>query len=181
MNDLISRQAVIDKIIKYCMKYDLRDLLAEIEVLSSAELSTEFDSENDELISKQDAVWAVHVRIKQIGYENDPNVLSIRQAVREVPSVQLKLAKNHIDHEITKDVLDRWKSEMSASPIIIAEPERKKGKWIEHHRTDLGEKLNHCIECSECKIWFSIDELLRRSFCPNCGADMRGEQDVHNK
>ena len=51
----------------------------------------------------------------------------------------------------------------------------KHGKWIEHHRNDLGSKLNNCIECSECKVWFSADDLIRRSFCPNCGAKM-GEE-----
>ena len=47
------------------------------------------------------------------------------------------------------------------------------GHWIRHLRNDLGVKLNDCIECSECKTWFTTEELLRRSFCPNCGADMR--------
>lgn len=42
MSDLISRQAAIDKITKYCMKYDLRDLLAEIEVLPSAQPESSF-------------------------------------------------------------------------------------------------------------------------------------------
>lgn len=50
---------------------------------------------------------------------------------------------------------------------------RKRGRWISHERNDLGEALNHCIECSECNVWFSADYLIRRSYCPNCGADMR--------
>lgn len=50
--------------------------------------------------------------------------------------------------------------------------EKKKGEWIEHERTDLGEVLNHCIECSNCHIWFSKDKLIRNSYCPNCGAIM---------
>lgn len=37
MMDLISRQDVIDAVIKYCTKYDLRELLADIEVLPSVE------------------------------------------------------------------------------------------------------------------------------------------------
>ena len=39
------------------------------------------------LIDADAAVDAVDKRIRQIGYENDPLVLSIRQAVREVKSV----------------------------------------------------------------------------------------------
>ena len=37
MSDLISRQDVIDAVTKYCTKYDLRKLLADIEVLPSVE------------------------------------------------------------------------------------------------------------------------------------------------
>ena len=37
--DLISRQAAIDAITKYCLKYDLRELLADIECLPTADLS----------------------------------------------------------------------------------------------------------------------------------------------
>lgn len=53
-------------------------------------------------------------------------------------------------------------------------PCRPHGHWIRHQRADMGEKLNDCIECSECGTWFSTENLIRRSFCPNCGADMRG-------
>ena len=35
--DLINRQDVIDAVTKYCTKYDLRELLADIEALTSAE------------------------------------------------------------------------------------------------------------------------------------------------
>ena len=37
MDDLINRQDVIDAVIKYCTRYDLRELLADIEVLPSVE------------------------------------------------------------------------------------------------------------------------------------------------
>ena len=57
-----------------------------------------------------------------------------------------------------------------------AEPERKKGKWQwcgNHHL------------CSECDEWAltrwdenECDEVdILTDYCPNCGADMRGEQD----
>ncbi len=35
--DLISRQMVIDAVTKYCTHYDLRELLADIEVMPSAQ------------------------------------------------------------------------------------------------------------------------------------------------
>lgn len=47
--------------------------------------------------------------------------------------------------------------------------ERKKGKWIYHRR------LTESRECSCCGVWFDWD-MPRNSFCPNCGADMRGDE-----
>jgi len=65
----------------------------------------------------------------------------------------------------------------------LNEPERKRGKWIR------GGAYPHHIFCSACyatyvpndewDIW-KTDGMdcwrLPRKFCPNCGADMRGEQ-----
>ena len=45
-----------------------------------------------------------------------------------------------------------------------AQPERKKGHWING---------NYHIRCSECGEDYPYQ---LRNFCPNCGADMRGEQ-----
>lgn len=39
-----------------------------------------------------------------------------------------------------------------------------KGEWINHEKH---------IECNHCHIWFLKKYLFRKSFCPNCGADMR--------
>lgn len=50
------------------------------------------------------------------------------------------------------------------------EPERKKGKWIDN---------TYCSECG----WVNqvepgfIGSVKGFNFCPNCGCDMRGEQD----
>ena len=48
-----------------------------------------------------------------------------------------------------------------------AQPERKKGKWLKR-----GSRL--CYKCSECD-GFSI---AQENYCPNCGADMRGDKDA---
>ena len=49
-----------------------------------------------------------------------------------------------------------------------AQPERKKGKWIN----------GVCDQCgSHAPYWAMASTYYRSSFCPNCGADMRGEQD----
>lgn len=59
----------------------------------------------------------------------------------------------------------------------IPSAERKKGKWKE---TDDGWDGTYYV-CSECGCpWTLIDgtpEDNGMNFCPNCGADMRGEKD----
>ena len=49
-----------------------------------------------------------------------------------------------------------------------AQPERKKGEWINRGRI---------IRCNKCKIGYAtvkgMKSALTYNFCPNCGADMR--------
>lgn len=52
----------------------------------------------------------------------------------------------------------------------LRESERKEGEWIRHKTNKFGPKLNDCIECSQCGIWFSTENLTRRTYCPNCGS-----------
>lgn len=47
------------------------------------------------------------------------------------------------------------------------EPERKTGKWI-------TQEFGSWAECSECHELYDIP-IANSNFCPNCGADMRGE------
>ena len=53
-----------------------------------------------------------------------------------------------------------------------AQPEREKGAWINGGRI---------IRCSKCGTGYAavkgMKSALTYNFCPNCGADMRGEQD----
>lgn len=78
----------------------------------------------DGLINRGDAIFAVTERIKQIGYDNDPLVLSIRQAIVDLPSAQQwiptseKLPKpNVVVGNVTKYYLvqDEWGDMMVAS------------------------------------------------------------------
>lgn len=54
--------------------------------------------------------------------------------------------------------------------IPSAQPERKRGRWIPHEDED-GEHYGD--KCSECGEWY-VMPFGKTSFCPNCGADMRG-------
>ena len=46
------------------------------------------------------------------------------------------------------------------------QPERKKGKWIQK------ENVYGVVYCSKCDYELHTNDT---NFCPNCGADMRGE------
>ena len=46
---------------------------------------------------------------------------------------------------------------------VLKLPEQKKGKWIEKGRK------SYCSECGEVNF-------LKPNFCPNCGAEMEGEE-----
>ena len=80
------------------------------------------------------------------------------------------------------DALDGFRCGTKAAWKVIedlpsAQPERKKGKWIRKTDTRFGEMLNDILICSECGIAFSTLNMIRRSYCPNCGARMEGEID----
>lgn len=45
--------------------------------------------------------------------------------------------------------------------------ERKKGEWV---------SLNGWITCSKCGCEPPNETNIESDFCPNCGADMRGEE-----
>ena len=57
----------------------------------------------------------------------------------------------------------------------------KHGRWIRKTDTRFGPKLNDLLICSECNIAFSTEDMKRRSYCPNCGARMDGEETDEEK
>ena len=73
--------------------------------------------------------------------------------------------------EDVKKVTDEVIKELKQLPS--AQTERKKGKWI--RITD--EVFADRFECSECGKLPPIEnfEWWLSDYCPNCGADMRGE------
>lgn len=63
------------------------------------------------------------------------------------------------------------------------EPERKKGKWIPFEHGD--ETWHKCTACGVADKYIDLVErpngtigrlVSIRNFCPNCGAEMRGEE-----
>jgi hypothetical protein len=64
--------------------------------------------------------------------------------------------------------------------IPSAQPERKRGKWI-YSEDEYGVDGYHCDKCGFFVPWDYVHKFINYiedyNFCPNCGADMRGEQD----
>ena len=81
-------------------------------------------------------------------------------------------------------VLVTFADKVSKMPTI--EPERKKGKWIIKDNPGTGWYRVTCSECGEDvtsvipMIGFFPNAKALWDFCPDCGADMRGEEDVDN-
>lgn len=67
-----------------------------------------------------------------------------------------------------RDVLDGVCDEYT-----VIEPEREKGKWLPENRT-----MDAFWVCSSCGFPSEAHAAnILYKFCPNCGADMRGEKD----
>ena len=78
-----------------------------------------------------------------------------RQAAIEAVSESLRnIFEEHDD--VARKIINK---------VPSAEPERKKGKW---------EVTAWYIKCSECGECFM---LIPQNFCPDCGADMREDND----
>lgn len=85
--DLISRQAAINSF-RYDddgTAWDVDDIVYRLEQFPSAQPMM---TNAADLINRGDAILAVNKRIKQVGMENNADVLSIRQSIRDLPSAQ---------------------------------------------------------------------------------------------
>lgn len=82
---------------------------------------------------------------------------------------QMDAAQSEITLESAIDYLHSigWMQEHDRILTESAQPERKKGEWIDYANS-------HC-ECSVCHTEWSYfqNEVECFEFCPNCGADMR--------
>ena len=98
------------------------------------------------------------------GYGNDPDV--------EDP---FRLSEFYRFYELPNIAVSRENFE-KMRPV---EPELKRGKW-----NFIGDQMFECTECGVCYTQNQFHQMRVRitdpefpNFCPNCGADMRDEQD----
>lgn len=61
---------------------------------------------------------------------------------------------------------------LAAAIKALQEPERKKGRWVEKEKYTFG----IMYDCSLCENRI-LDNGHPWNYCPNCGADMRGDEE----
>ena len=68
----------------------------------------------------------------------------------------------------------QWERDREAiENLPAAQPKRPQGHWRITPMACYGGGTLTEFECSECEV----HQIVVSNFCPNCGADMRGEQD----
>ena len=101
----------------------------------------------------------------------------LRRVLDETDIVGTERAK----YEWGLGLIESYISDIKELPS--AQPERKRGRWIYgEDNPGTGRDGWFCSECEHFEMWdYSVDmksaELNLPNYCPNCGADMRGEQD----
>ena len=106
----------------------------------------------------------------------------IRHALWEIdipsPTVP-EYIEHHEQIQSVWKLLDKKQKELYVLPS--AQPERKRGKWI-YSEDEYGVDGYHCDKCGFFVPWDYVHKFINYiedyNYCPNCGADMRGEQDV---
>ena len=110
-------------------------------------LGTNLAEDGTDLISRQQAIDALDKRFDSIPMEQTTEILLLRKDLRNLPSAQ---------------------------------PQRMRGKWT-YGEDEYGIDGYHCDKCGFFVPWDYthkfIDFIKDYHFCPNCGADMRGEHD----
>lgn len=89
-----------------------------------------------------------------------------QQALEAIRNI--KAITGTFDDEIL--LIDKAQAQTELMMLPSAQPERNKGKWIDSRDV--------CWLCSECGKWLDVLQGdVDMNFCPNCGADMRGEEE----
>ena len=142
-----------------------------------------------DLIDRQAAINALINLWADMPFGN-PALTEIKECVERVPSAQPekrteKRTETHacdlISRQAAIDAIEKMNIpedmcvfeivshiELEIATLPSAQPERKKGKWIQTN--PLGRSDN--IVCDQC----GHDSIAEFIYCPNCGADMRGEK-----
>ena len=158
MDDLISRQAVIDCYKKWQPYMSTKLLNFEKELYCIPSVTPSYNSiktalkPSEDCISRQDAIDAT---------------------CAECSAYNCRYRDENVKHA-SCDYVDRLKRIQSVQP--------KMGQWIMPQMDDgMSDPVVYQVRCSVCKwdvdpqIWY---EDLAHGFCPNCGAKMGGDDNA---
>jgi len=107
-----------------------------------------------------------------IGFLLSPKSLhSRKERLKMSDLIDRQAAIDAINRAVTKEAA-RW----SVEELPSAQPERKKGEWIPAFDGKFTGGA-YWFSCSNCKRIVPDVRNGGWNYCPNCGADMRGEQD----
>ena len=99
-----------------------------------------------------------------------------RKLIEEAPPAQPEPLKIDLSGYSEED-WERLKKEWGNTPITVLSAQPKRGRWERHYsRPNVYADL--FWHCSECGYRSSDNWADKFNFCPNCGADMRGEQNA---
>ena len=154
----------------------------------------------DDLISRQAAIDAI-LAIKDYGNSDRANALGLAEcAVTTLPSAQPEPCEDAVSRKAVYDAMvekgqrsRRYKLgeiwELNGTEIREAldtvpsvTPEQKRGKWNAYYH-GINETPSFTYSCNQCGysapygLYGGKYSQKEWNFCPNCGADMRGEND----
>ena len=127
-----------------------------------------------DLIDRAAAIEALEEKYFSFGIFREQRAASqCIDVIKNLPSAQPEI------DELQKEV-DYWHEKCTSYEQTIvrltesAQPERKKGKWIYTKKRLIRGGYVDASECSVCNK--RIMPHLKPNFCPNCGAEMEGEE-----
>jgi rubrerythrin len=136
----------------------------------------------DDLISRTAAIDALRTcyDTEAITYTNENEYISYDQALSEIEGLppaepkKICIAKITLSEKQIREAIEKTKNEI-IQVLSSAQSKRKTGEW---------KKIGHwgrCYRCDQCGNILDFDGVNAgrgdANFCPNCGADIRGEQD----
>ena len=168
--DLISRADTIEMLLSFkesrakgVSTYDigfvdgLSHAINMIDLVPSAEYSKPLQTTlNGDLISRQDALMELNGVCSN--WQDDTKVAEI---IKALPSAEKK--EGEYADEIARRIATIIENEQDMR-VILESADRPKGEWIK----------NDDFTCSECGYRMIVGDGAY-NFCPNCGADMRGD------
>lgn len=100
-----------------------------------------------------------------------------KEAVNWIINITADIGKiEHQDLWHYEQALSEIRKMLEDAPTI--EPERNKGEWLPIIDSDEnGEPYQAGVYCSECGFMSCCED----NYCPNCGAEMKGEQEWTNE